>query len=49
MEDSQMEQCDRARPRSTYFQAYAAGMALHFMEKALAELHAGHTSTWTRL
>jgi hydrogenase large subunit len=35
---------DRAR---TYFQAYAAGMALHFMEKALAELHAGHTSTWT--
>ena len=35
---------DRAR---TYFQAYAAAMALHFMEKALAELHAGHTSTWT--
>ena len=29
---------DRAR---TYFQAYAAGAALHFMEKALAELHAG--------
>ena len=35
---------DRAR---TYFQAYAAATALHFIEKALAELHAGHTSTWT--
>jgi hydrogenase large subunit len=35
---------DRAR---TYFQAYAAAMALHFMEKAMAELHAGHTHTWT--
>jgi hypothetical protein len=31
---------DRAR---TYFQVYAACAALHFMEKALAELHAGHT------
>ena len=35
---------DRAR---TYFQAYAAGCALHFVEKALAELHAGNTKTWT--
>ena len=35
---------DRAR---TYFQAYAAGTALHFVEKALAELHAGRTKTWT--
>ncbi len=35
---------DRAR---TYFQAYAAACALHFVEKALAELHAGHTKTWT--
>ena len=35
---------DRAR---TYFQAYAAAAALHFAEKALAELHAGHTQTWT--
>jgi hydrogenase large subunit len=35
---------DRAR---TYFQAYAAACALHFIEKALAELHAGHTKTWT--
>jgi hydrogenase large subunit len=35
---------DRAR---TYFQAYAAATALHFVEKALAELNAGHTSTWT--
>ena len=35
---------DRAR---TYFQAYAAACALHFAEKALAELHAGHTRTFT--
>ncbi len=35
---------DRAR---TYFQAYAAAMALYFVEKALATLHAGHTQTWT--
>src|SRR5208282_3352902 len=35
---------DRAR---TYFQAYSAAAALHFMEKALAELHAGHTRTWS--
>src|ERR1700691_3500105 len=35
---------DRAR---TYFQVYAASCALHFMEKAMAELHAGNTKTWT--
>ena len=35
---------DRAR---TYFQAYAAAAALHFMEKALGELHAGRTKTFT--
>jgi hydrogenase large subunit len=35
---------DRAR---TYFQAYAAGCALHFAEKAMAELHAGKTKTWS--
>jgi hydrogenase large subunit len=34
---------DRAR---TYFQAYAAACALHFTEKALAEIRAGHTKTW---
>jgi hydrogenase large subunit len=34
---------DRAR---TYFQAYAAAAALHFMEKALADLHAGRTQVW---
>ena len=34
---------DRAR---TYFQAYAAACALHFVDKALKELHAGHTKTW---
>jgi hydrogenase large subunit len=37
---------ERNRAR-TYFQAYAAAVALHFVEKALAELHAGHTETWT--
>jgi hydrogenase large subunit len=35
---------DRAR---TYFQAYAAACALHFVEKAMAELHNGKTKTWT--
>jgi hydrogenase large subunit len=35
---------DRAR---TYFQAYAAAAALHFAEKALNELHAGRTRTWS--
>ena len=35
---------DRAR---TYFQAYSAAAALHFVEKALGELHAGHTRTWS--
>jgi hydrogenase large subunit len=35
---------DRAR---TYFQAYAAACALYFAEKAMAELHAGRTKTFT--
>ncbi len=35
---------DRAR---TYFQAYAAAAALHFCEKALEELMAGRSKTWT--
>jgi hypothetical protein len=34
---------DRAR---TYFQAYAAGCALHFLEQAFNEIRAGHTKTW---
>src|SRR6202021_1257235 len=34
---------DRAR---TYFQAYAAAAAMYFVEKALAQLHAGRTATW---
>ncbi|GAC1658017.1 MAG: nickel-dependent hydrogenase large subunit [Acidobacteriaceae bacterium] len=34
---------DRAR---TYFQAYAAATALHFVEKAMAEVNAGRTQTW---
>ncbi len=35
---------DRAR---SYFQAYSAACALYFCEKALEELHAGNTKTWT--
>jgi hydrogenase large subunit len=35
---------DRAR---TYFQAYAAAVALHFVDRALATLHAGDTKTWS--
>ena len=36
---------DRAR---TYFQAYSAACALHFLDKALAEIRAGSTRTWER-
>jgi hydrogenase large subunit len=35
---------DRAR---TYFQAYAAAAALHFIERGMAALHGGHTQTWS--
>jgi len=38
---------ERNRAR-TYFQAYAAAQALYFVEKALAELRAGHTKTWEK-
>jgi hydrogenase large subunit len=34
---------DRAR---TYFQAYSAAAALHFLDKAFEEIHAGRTRTW---
>src|SRR5438067_6699743 len=37
---------ERNRAR-TYFQAYAAAAALHFCEKAMAELFAGKTKTFT--
>ncbi|TCO33693.1 hydrogenase large subunit [Kribbella steppae] len=37
---------ERNRAR-TYFQAYAAALALHFCEKAMAEVRAGETETWT--
>jgi hydrogenase large subunit len=36
---------ERNRAR-TYFQAYSAALALHFIEKALAEVRAGRTKTW---
>jgi hydrogenase large subunit len=35
---------DRAR---TYFQAYAAALAIDFVERALDEVYAGRTRTWT--
>ncbi|HEX4347829.1 MAG TPA: nickel-dependent hydrogenase large subunit [Vicinamibacterales bacterium] len=34
---------DRAR---SYFQAYAAACALHFVNKALEQIRLGHTKTW---
>ncbi len=37
---------ERNRAR-TYFQAYAAAAALHFLEKATAEVHAGRLRSWT--
>src|SRR5438876_5007557 len=36
---------ERNRAR-TYFQAYSAAVALHCVEKALAEIRAGRTKTW---
>jgi hydrogenase large subunit len=36
---------ERNRAR-TYFQAYAAACALHFLDEALKEVRAGHTKTW---
>jgi Ni,Fe-hydrogenase I large subunit len=38
---------ERNRAR-TYFQAYSAGVALHSIEKALAEVRAGNTKTWEK-
>ncbi|GAA1263455.1 nickel-dependent hydrogenase large subunit [Pseudonocardia aurantiaca] len=38
---------ERNRAR-TYFQAYAAACAIHFVEKALAEVRAGNTKTWEK-
>jgi len=37
---------ERNRAR-TYFQAYAAAVALYFVERAREELYAGRTKTWT--
>jgi hydrogenase large subunit len=37
---------ERNRAR-TYFQAYAAACAYHFVERALAELRAGRSRTWS--
>ena len=37
---------ERNRARS-YFQAYAAAAALHFVEQGLREVHAGRTKTWS--
>jgi len=37
---------ERNRAR-TYFQAYVAALAYHFVEKALDEVRAGRTETWT--
>ncbi|GGO87924.1 nickel-dependent hydrogenase large subunit [Wenjunlia tyrosinilytica] len=36
---------ERNRAR-TYFQAYTAAAALHFVEKAMDEVRSGHTQTW---
>ncbi|NMH97202.1 nickel-dependent hydrogenase large subunit [Pseudonocardia acidicola] len=38
---------ERNRAR-TYFQAYSAAVALHFMDSALAEVRGGNTKTWER-
>ena len=45
MEDSALSNTLERNRARTYFQAYAAAMALHFVEKALAEVHAGRLKT----
>jgi hydrogenase large subunit len=37
---------ERNRARS-YFQAYVAAVALHFIDRALKEFHGGRTATWS--
>ncbi len=44
-EDRGSNALERNRARS-YFQAYAAACALHFVDEALKEIRAGHTKTW---
>jgi hydrogenase large subunit len=39
---------ERNRAR-TYFQAYSAAMALHFVEQGLAEVRAGRSKTWEKI
>ena len=46
VEDPQWSNAIERNRARTYFQAYAAAAALHFIEKALAEIRAGHTKTW---
>ena len=48
MENSEMEQRDRAQSSSHLFPGIRAAAALYFVEKAIAELHAGDSKTWTR-
>ena len=47
MEDSEVEQCDRTRSRPHLLPGLRRGRRLYFVEKALEELHAGRTKTWT--
>ena len=48
MEDPEVEQHHRARPRAHLLPGLRRGRArCYFVEKALAELHAGRTKTWT--
>ena len=43
----QVEQRHRARSRAHLLPGLCCGCALYFVEKALEELHAGRTKTWT--
>jgi hydrogenase large subunit len=48
VEDSEVEQRHRARPRAHLLPGLCAAAArCYFCEKALAELHAGRTKTWS--
>ena len=47
MENPQVEQRHRTRPRPHVFPGLRRRLALYFCEKAMAELYAGDTQTWT--